>query len=168
MDAKQTELFEKLYADHHAMVLQMCLGYLKGDRIQADDVVQEVFIKIWQNLDKFRGASSYKTWIYRITVNSCLGFINKSKKEKKRNLNELSENLEAQESTILETDEAQTLYTAIGKLAETDRLIIMMVLEGQEYDTIGEVMGINPSNVRVKIHRIKKRLKKLLTPTNHG
>jgi len=144
------------------------LGYLKGDRIQADDVVQEVFIKIWQNLDKFRGASSYKTWIYRITVNSCLSFINTSKKEKKQNLNGLSENLEAQESTVSETDEAQTLYTAIGKLAETDRLIIMMVLEGQDYDTIGEVMGINPSNVRVKIHRIKKRLKKLLTTTNHG
>ncbi|WP_390886584.1 RNA polymerase sigma factor [Lacinutrix neustonica] len=54
------------------------------------------------------------------------------------------------------------LYNAIGKLKKIDRLIIMMVLENQDYDSISEVIGIKPINVRVKIHRIKKRLETLL------
>ena len=62
-----------------------------------------------------------------------------------------------------ETDQNfATLYQAIGKLNEVDRLIIMLVLDELSYDEIAEIMGINPTNLRVKIHRIKKKLKELL------
>ena len=61
-----------------------------------------------------------------------------------------------------ETTDENELYIAIGQLKELDRLIIMMVLEGQDYEDISAVIGINPINTRVKIHRIKKRLKKIL------
>jgi RNA polymerase sigma-70 factor (ECF subfamily) len=54
------------------------------------------------------------------------------------------------------------LYKAVGQLEEVDRLIIMMVLEEVEYEEIARVIGINETNLRVKIHRIKKRLKELL------
>ena len=66
------------------------------------------------------------------------------------------------EQTEEEVNEGSELYIAIGQLKELDRLIIMMVLEGQDYEDISEVIGINPINTRVKIHRIKKRLKKIL------
>lgn len=155
--------FETIYSQHHPMVLQMCLGYTKGDRDTANDLSQEVFISVWKNLDKFRGASSYKTWIYRITVNTCLQYI---KKEKASPI--LNEDIRP---TIADTDETanddiQKLYEAIGQLKKIDRLIIMMVLENQDYDTISEIIGIKPTNVRVKIHRIKKRLKTILNNNN--
>ena len=68
-------LFESLHLQYYAMVLQMSLGYMKGDSELARDMAQEVFINIWNALAKFKGESSYKTWIYRITVNTCLLYI---------------------------------------------------------------------------------------------
>ena len=139
------------------------MGFVKGENDTAKDLLQEVFISVWNNLNKFRGASSYKTWIYRITVNTCLQYI--SKKKKKEKLHAISE-IENQTSvTVKENMEdlnIQKLYKAIGQLKKIDRLIIMMVLENQSHASISEIMGITPTNVRVKIHRIKKRIKTLL------
>lgn len=162
MKKSKNEPFETIYRQHHPMVLQMCLGFVKGDKDTANDLSQEIFISVWNNLDKFRGASSYKTWIYRITVNTCLQYVKKDKKE----MTVPSLEIENQTS-ILETENTKNhnvskLYKAIGQLKKIDRLIIMMVLENQDYDNISEVIGIKPTNVRVKIHRIKKRLESIL------
>ena len=73
------QLFESLHTDYYSMVYQMCKGFVKGDEDQASDLTQETFINTWRSLSKFRGASSYKTWIYRITVNTCLKYIRDNK-----------------------------------------------------------------------------------------
>ena len=143
------------------MVLQMCLGFVQGDYDKASDLAQETFIKIWTHLDSFKGLSSYKTWIYRITVNTCLQLIKKDKKKKVVPI-ESVQNVLSEESQSDLTASAMHLYHAIGQLNKIDRLIIMMVLDGQEYEDIAEVIGIQPTNLRVKIHRIKTRLKKIL------
>ncbi len=156
--------FDSLYQQYRPMVLQMCRGYMKGDEELAEDLTQEVFINVWNALHKFKEKSSYKTWIYRITVNSCLNYI----RNKKEPINIPIDSLE-----LVKTDDAEEqkhiladLYAAIGQLAEIDRLIIMMVLDQSDYDEIAEVMGISAGNVRVKIHRIKKNLKKYLNDAN--
>ncbi len=161
MSKKNQQLFEVVYRECYPMVLQMCLGFMKGDQDLANDLSQEVFINIWNALINFKGESTHKTWVYRITVNTCLQYIRKEKKKKKLSLEKIEHTL-VDESQALNTDQNQSLYRAIGKLEELDRLIIMMVLEGQDYDNISNVLGIKPTNVRVKIHRIKKRLKKIL------
>lgn len=143
------------------MVMQMCLGFSQGDSNKASDLTQEVFIKVWTHLDSFKGMSSHKTWIYRITVNTCLQLIKKEKKKKAVPVEMVQHRLTSEAET--EVSEARArLYHAIGQLKKIDRLIIMMVLEGQEYEDIAEVLGIQPTNLRVKIHRIKKRLKNIL------
>ena len=160
MSKDNQQQFEVVYQQCYPMVLQMCLGFVKGDKNQANDLSQEVFINIWKALNTFKGASSYKTWVYRITVNTCLQYLRKEKKKDKSNIDKIIHRLV--EEPNQKNDQYQNLYKAIGQLSELDRLIIMMVLEEQEYDDIAEVMGIKPTNVRVKIHRIKKRLKKIL------
>jgi RNA polymerase sigma-70 factor (ECF subfamily) len=154
-------LFESLHKQYYAMVHQMCLGFVKGDYDVASDLSQEVFIIIWKKLDTFKEASTYKTWIYRITVNKCLEFIRKEKNKKTLPISNFEYELKV-ENKEEKTEDENELYFAIGQLKELDRLIIMMVLEGQESKDISEVIGINPINTRVKIHRIKKRLKKIL------
>ncbi|GGG35809.1 DNA-directed RNA polymerase sigma-70 factor [Bizionia arctica] len=144
------------------MVLQMGLGFVKGDKDTANDLSQEIFISVWNNLDKFRGASSYKTWIYRITVNTCLQYVKKDKKVRTLSPLELEHQTAIIDTEKTSHDDISELYKAIGQLKKIDRLIIMMVLENQDYDSISEVIGINPINVRVKIHRIKKRLETIL------
>ena len=159
MIKSKNEPFEKIYHRHHPMVLQMCLGFVKGDKDTANDLSQEIFISVWNNLDKFRGASSYKTWIYRITVNTCLQYV---KKEKSVPIFGIENQTSLIETEKVTDDNIPKLYNAIGQLKKIDRLIIMMVLESQDYDSISEVIGIKPTNVRVKIHRIKKRLETIL------
>lgn len=152
-------LFELLHKQFRPMVLQVCLGFVKGDGDQARDLTQEVFINIWNALDTFKGASSYKTWIYRITVNSCLKHLRDVKDTNRvplENLNSYPDEGHAG------GDANKNLYAAIGQLAEVDRMIIMMVLDELAYDDIAGVIGINPGNLRVKIHRIKKQLKDIL------
>ncbi|MFA0961174.1 RNA polymerase sigma factor [Roseivirga sp. BDSF3-8] len=154
---KNRKVFDRLYQEYYAVVRKMCLGYTKGDDAAADDLSQEVFMNAWGALDKFRGDSSYKTWIYRITVNTCLLHIRSEQRRAKR-MNELVE-----ETTVVsetpKDGEFNSLYKAIGMLEKLDRLVIMMVLDQLSYEEIAKVSGISEGNLRVKIHRIKKRLK---------
>ena len=157
--ADNKTLFESLHLQYHPMVLQMCLGFVKGDEAVSDDLAQEVFINIWNALGKFRRQSSYKTWIYRITVNTCLQHLRKEKNKQMVSVSSVA-NLPCSEQAI--DNPHQSLYHAIGQLNEVDRLVIMMVLDELEYAEIAEVTGISPLNLRVRIHRIKQKLKKLL------
>lgn len=141
------------------MVYQMCMGFMKGDTDVANDLSQEIFINIWNALAAFKNESSYKTWIYRITANTCLQQIRRDKNKQKI---PISEGFDVAEVVNVSEENHLRLYKAVGQLAEVDRLIIMMVLEEVEYEEIAKVMGINETNLRVKIHRIKKRLKELL------
>ncbi|MFC2186300.1 RNA polymerase sigma factor [Peijinzhouia sedimentorum] len=154
-----TTTFEELHKQYQPMVMQLCLGFVKGEIDQAKDLSQEIFINVWNALEKFEGKSSYKTWIYRISINTCLLHIRKHKKAINIPLEKVS--VELQNSTEVDKNYA-SLYQAIGKLGEIDRLTIMLVLDELSYDEIAEIMGINPTNLRVKIHRIKKKLKELL------
>jgi len=162
MKKSRTEHFETIYHQHQAMVLQMCLGFVNGDYDIANDLLQEVFISVWNNLEKFKGASTYKTWIYRITVNTCLQYIKKDKKERTYPISELENETSVTFKENITNPNIHRLYRAIGQLKKIDRLIIIMVLDNQDYDSISEIIGIKPTNVRVKIHRIKKRLEIIL------
>lgn len=155
-------IFKSLHNEYLPMVKQLCLGYVKGDRQRAEDLTQEVYINIWNGLDKFRKDASYKTWIYRIAVNTCLLHLRDRAKQKPTS--EL-QGIQDEMSEMVENDEAkyQSLYTAIGILPHMERLIMMMILEELTYDEIGSITGISAVHLRVKIHRIKKKMRQLIT-----
>ena len=156
--------FEELYQQYLPMVLQMCRGYMKGHEELAKDLAQEVFINVWNALPGFKGKSTYKTWIYRITVNSCLSYLRNKKEQANVPIETLTQN--HSDKTQEKELEIETLYVAIGCLPEIDRLIIMMVLNEIDYEEIAEVMGLSSGNLRVRIHRIKKNLKNYLNNAN--
>lgn len=160
MSDKRT-LFESLHRDYQPMVLQMCRGFVQGDPHVSKDLAQEVFINTWNALEKFQGASSYKTWIYRITVNTCLKYIRDKKDKHRVSVDAVAHQLAAAPDAKEEAPH-HALYRAIAQLGEVDRLIIMMVLDELDYDEIASIMGLSAGNLRVRIHRIKKNLKKIL------
>ena len=159
--SKHREIFETLHRDYGGMVFQLCLGYMKGDPDLAKDLSQEVFINIWSALNSFTQASSYKTWIYRIAVNTCLKYIRDKKDIFQDSIDERTVFVTEEPYQVRE-QKHQLLYKAIGQLKEVDRLIIMLVLDELEYAEISTIIGINEGNLRVKIHRIKKEIKKIL------
>lgn len=147
--------FKDLYSNYSQKVHRLCLGYT-GDSMLADDLLQEVFIKVWENLEKFRGESQVSTWIYRITVNTCLLYLRANKKQTKIDLEKNV--LKISEETNDTENQIQLLYKCISELNEADRLIITLLLEEVPYAEIAEVTSISEGNLRVKIHRIKQQL----------
>jgi len=160
-EVQQRQLFSSLHSTYQDMVLQLCTGFMKGDNNLANDLMQEIFINTWNALPGYRGEAAYKTWIYRITVNTCLQYLRKEKGKIKVTAETL-ENYEADETNAAAKDDYGNLYRAIGALNSVDRLVIMMVLDELEYKEISKVIGISEVNLRVKICRIKQRLKKTL------
>jgi len=151
----QQEQFTALYNEHAPGIKKLCLGYT-GDAMLAQDLLQETFVSVWNNMQKFRSESSWHTWIYRIAVNTCLGQLRKKKETIIDIENSHYTNLPDHGNT--KEHEVQLLYKSISKLAETDRLIITMVLEDSPYEEIASITGITENNLRVKIYRIKKQL----------
>ena len=75
--------FTNIYNLHASKVHRLCLGYASGDNELAKEWLQETFIKVWNHRNAFKGTSSIDTWIYRISVNVCLGDLRKSKNSSK-------------------------------------------------------------------------------------
>lgn len=152
------EQFEHYYDEYHTMVYALCLGYSKGDKALTDDLVQEVFIKIWSALSTFEARSSVKTWIYRICVNTCLLHIRKHKNKQAEPLETVA-HLEEPSSD----KDYHTLYKAIGQLKKLERIIIMLVLDDVSNGEIADITGLTEGNIRVKISRTKQKLSKILS-----
>ena len=156
---EQIHTFDSIYQLYFPKVYRLCNGYFNGNHDIASDATQEVFIKVWENLSKFRSESNISTWIYRIASNTCLMYLRKQSYKKEVRTDQFSEI--SIENDLQETDEKLSkMYGCIDKLDPTGKLIIMMVLENLSYDKIAVIIGITEENLRVKIHRIKTKLTK--------
>ena len=151
----QDAFFKELYKTYSPKVHRLCLGYT-GNAMEADDLLQEVFIKAWQNMDKFRGDSQISTWIYRIAVNTCLYHLRSQKNKKNVDIDKTI--LRQEDELDDKEQQVQLLYKCISELSEADRLIITLLLEEVPYEEIATVTEISEGNLRVKIHRIKQQL----------
>jgi len=146
-------VFEEIYKTYWQKIFRLCMGYV-NDYDLAQDMAQETFIIVWQQLPKFRNEASIGTWIFRIASNNCLRQIEKEKCFVRTDLpiNLIEENQPSLEPKI------QFLYKCIAELPETDRIIISLELEDMKQAEIANIVGLSEANIRVKIHRIKEKL----------
>ena len=153
LQANEDAAYDELVRVYHASIFHVAYRML-GDSNDASDAVQEIFLKVFRNVQRFRGESSLKTWIYRIASNHCLRQIAKEKRYPK---SELPVNLGEDKPQNIEP-EIQFLYKCVAELPETDRIIISLELEDVKQAEIAAIVGLSESNVRVRIHRIKEKL----------
>ena len=151
--------FKQIFQANSKKIYHLCYGYT-GDDDAANDLLQETFLKVWQNLDKFRNQAMISTWIYRIAVNTCLTYLRSEKRQAK---DELTPELEETTGEVIseKNEQVALLYKCISKLEESERIIITMVLDEVPYPEIAEISGISEGNLRVKVFRIKQRLTEL-------
>jgi RNA polymerase sigma factor (sigma-70 family) len=148
-----TKYQEKIYWHVRRLVI---------DHDDADDLVQEVFIKVWKNLAKFRSDSKLYTWIYRIATNECITFLNKKKQRNHTSLDdvsaELSESLIA--SSYFNGDKIQMkLQQALLTLPEKQRLIFnMKYYDELKYDEISEILGTSVGALKASFHIAVKKI----------
>ncbi|MFK7781173.1 RNA polymerase sigma factor [Psychroserpens sp.] len=151
--------FEAIYTENYGKVFRICQGYTNGNQVLSKDLTQETFIKVWNNLSSFRNESSLSTWIYRITVNTCLIELRKKKPVPiKQHLSHLE--LVIDENSKEKELQLNQLYRCINKLKIENKSIILLELEGLPQKEIADIMGLKHETIRVRIHRIKNELTK--------
>jgi RNA polymerase sigma-70 factor, ECF subfamily len=167
--------FRMLVQKYHVMVINTCFGLLHN-REDAEDVAQDVFIEIYQSLNRFRKESKLSTWIYRIAVNKSINYLRKVKmRQRIRSLEHallddtsICLDLPAPSSddplAIMDTKEkAMILHQAIDSLPESQRVAFTLYkFEDLAYKEIAEVMDMSLSAVESLIHRAKFNLQKKL------
>lgn len=129
-----------------------------NDADEVADLFQEVLVKLWNGYDSFQGKSDIKTWIYRVTLNTCITI---DRKKRRRNRAMLSMDVDYFDSQEQETAQVRILHERIARLQPLDRAIILLWLEQISYGEIGEIVGISAKNVSVRLARIRVQLKNM-------
>ena len=128
----------------------------------ADDVLQNTFIKAWTHLDDFRQKSKLSTWLYRIAINECLNFLNKQRAENRLSLDDadaaLANKLES--DPYFNGDETQKLFQkAILQLPEKQRIIFnLKYFQEMKYEEMSEILGTSVGALKASYHHAVKKI----------
>lgn len=144
------------------IIIKICRAYTNSQE-DFEDYYQEVCLQIWRSKDNFREQCKWSTWVYRISLNVCLTLL----KRKKRNgqtyfTSDALPDVMIIENKAFENESLNRLYSAIRRLSEVDRALIILYLEEKSYQEIANILGTNANNIGVRVTRIKERLKKIL------
>lgn len=141
------------------------------DHDDADDLVQDIFIKVWNNLDKFRADAKLYTWIYRIATNESITFLNKKKQALSISLNDESSAYLADTLTqpsYFDANKAELkLQEALLTLPDKQRLVFnMKYFEDLKYSEISEILGTSVGALKTSYHFAVKKIEKYFLETD--
>jgi RNA polymerase sigma-70 factor (ECF subfamily) len=155
-----TSAFESLYRMHVDRVYALCLR-MTANVSEAEDCTQETFIQAWSKLDRFRGDSSFGTWLHRVAVNTVLGRMRKSNRERDR-IRAVGEVAPMNESTgdsgglrDLEKD----LEKALDELPSGARhVFVLHAVYGYSHEETSDMLGIASGTSKAQLHRARRLL----------
>jgi RNA polymerase sigma-70 factor, ECF subfamily len=174
------QAFEILVRRHQWRILNLIYRSI-GDRIQAEDVTQEVFLRVWRAAEGYKPKAKFTTWVYRIAINLCLDAI-KSPHHKQSFIhpdagsegqgesNELlygCDRAGSPEELLLAKEESRRIFAALKSLPANQRLaVVLKKFDGLSYDEIGRILECSVSAVESLLVRAKKTLReRLFLPT---
>lgn len=169
--------FERLYETYHHSLFQF-LFYMVRNRQTAEELVQEVYIKVFNSYSSFKGDSSEKTWLYSIARHVGVDWIRSQNRKKRKvfGLFELSEK-EFQirdeeplpEEIILEREEMKEVYQMLGRCSlDQQQVIILRYIESLSISETANILGWTESKVKTTQHRAIKTLQDLLSTSHHS
>lgn len=154
--------FQQFHDDYREKVYRLCLGFT-DDRLGADDLFQEILLKVWVALPGFRGESQLATWAYRIAVNTATRYRKSTNRRGKNEVTAVDFTDLPTPDLPVENEAGSKLRKAIRSLPVNDRLVITLLLEDCSYADIAAITGYTVTNVGARISRAKQKLKKILT-----
>ena len=150
---RQQEKFIELIVENENIIHKVIHLYRVLDT-DKKDLCQEILLQAWKSFGSFKEKSKFSTWLYKVALNTVLTFNRKSKNEESITLLDLNSSVENQPSKEL----SEVLYYVIKHLAEVDRMIILLHLDGYKNAEISEITGMTINHTTVKIHRLKKKI----------
>ena len=167
------EAFGELIKNNERIVYNICLRMLSNPE-DAKDISQEIFIKIYKNINKYNNKASFSTWIYRISVNTCIDELRKKKREKEdtvfieSDITYGDETIKPQfvskeptpEERLINSENNDDIIDAVSKLSEEHKkIIILRDLMGLSYTEISETLDMSIGTVKSRIARSRKCLR---------
>lgn len=149
--------FAQMVREQKSTIYIVCYMFSK-DRYEVDDLVQEVLVNLWKGFGQFEGRSGIRTWVYRVSLNTCISYSRKRRRSEPLPLN-VGMNLFDENDS--DNRQIARLHDRIGRLQPFDRSIVLLWLENLSYEEIGQIVGISAKNVSVRMFRIKEQLKSM-------
>ncbi len=167
-----TEAFGEIYHRYAEMIFNLA-ARMSGDRDRAADLTQEIFLRAFRKLDRFRGGASLKTWLYRVAVNHCRSRLGRRRRwfsplaeEHGAEGLQLVDLRESPEDSAVQWDRRRHLSRALATLPQDFReAVVLCDLQGLEYQEIAEVLGVRIGTVRSRIARGREKLRARLDET---
>ena len=163
--------FKSFLVEHGGAVVRVARAYTPTAE-DCQNLVQEILLQVWRSLPGFHGRASVSTWIYRVALNTALGWHRKETRRRAHHHPVIKvEDLSAQgldsARQMVERETVERLYAAIHQLPKTDAALVLLYLEDLTYRQMAEVLGISESHVGVKLNRAKKTLGELMREESH-
>ena len=155
--------FSALIEKNQGLIHKVTLVYANSPA-DREDLFQEICLRLWRSYADFREESQFSTWMYRVSLNTAISAVRKRKNSPVFSPLEVETPIAAEPST--NTAGIALLYDAISKLRPIEKAIILMWLEEKGYEEIASIVGITKSNLSVRLVRIKKKLKELISKTD--
>jgi len=163
------EAFGVLVERYKGKVFSLAYGFTR-DRVAADDLAQEVFIKAYVSQSKFQAKSEFGTWLYRVAVNHIKDYLRKNKRrmkeiplEKAGDRALASSDLGPEEQRLREV-EREIVQAALARLPEKYRVILTLRdIDGLSYEDISGILKLSPGTVDSRLHRARRKLREKLT-----
>lgn len=157
----RNDWFEKQIEELYPRLHRSMSAYLAGSDIEAEDILQETFLKAYKNLGQFEGNSNMYTWLYSIARNKCIDEFRKRKYESNRSSIPVEDfEIESEEyKTENKREDVKLLKEAIAGLPELLRsIVVMKSIDGLSYPEISEVTGVNEQTLKNRMFRARKQL----------
>ncbi|MGK0387154.1 MAG: RNA polymerase sigma factor (sigma-70 family) [Patiriisocius sp.] len=162
--------FKELYLKNKDLVYNVALQYVQNIE-EAEEITQDVFVKVHQKLNTFKGDAKLETWLYRITINTSLDAI-KSKKRKKRfaifsrdekDLHNISD-FNHPGITLENKETLSLLFKQINQLPDTQKTVLLLLkVEGKSMAEVAEILDKTPKAIESLMQRAKQQLKKIIS-----
>jgi RNA polymerase sigma-70 factor (ECF subfamily) len=165
------EAFGQLVERYKIKVFSLAYGWTQN-RTAADDLAQEVFIKAYFSLPRFRSKSEFGTWLYRIAINHIKDYLRKNKRKLKEvSLDQLggidltAENVSSREEEKTGEERKALVQAALQRLPEKHRTILTLRdIQGLSYEEIADILGLSQGTVDSRLFRARKKLREKLAP----
>ena len=156
MNITERELTQ-LVQEQKSTIYTVCYMFAR-DKDEAADLFQDVLINLWKGIGKFRNDSEISTWVYRVSLNTC---VSADRKKRKMPTTRLDMNIDLFDDDDTDSRQIQVLRQRIQRLQPLDRAIVLLWLESLSYQEIADIVGLTPKNISVRLTRIRLQLKQM-------
>ena len=158
--------YEELVIKHRAAAVSFAYSYI-SDLYEAEDIVQECFVKIYINRTEYKPSSTFKTYLFTVIRNRCIDYLRQNKKSRLTNLDDVAEisnisNTDTPENSLIQSERINLIFSHLESLPDDYRTALyLFAVDQMSYSQIAGIMRKSTPQIKIIIHRARKKLKNL-------